>query len=93
MKTKSDKINACEIAAVPVDLKTFGDVVNNAVVVKDVYDKLAKKVNVIDTNKLLTKQILMLRSKILKKKCRVKNLATTAALSVTENKMPIVLVI
>ena len=52
MKTKSDKINACEIAAVPVDLKTFGDVVNNAVVVKDVYDKLAKKVNVIDTNKL-----------------------------------------
>ena len=52
----------------PTDLSTLGDAVKNDVVKQNPYDKLAKKVNAIDTSELVEKQIIMTRSKILKLK-------------------------
>ena len=41
--------------SVPVDFKKLSDVVDKKVVKKDVYDELVKKVNAVDTSKLVNK--------------------------------------
>ena len=52
----------------PTDLSTLSDAVKTDVVKQIAYDKLAKKVNAIDTSELVEKQIITPRSKILKLK-------------------------
>lgn len=55
MKTKVDKLDVDKSAPVPVDLKKLIDTVNNQVVKKAAFDDLVKKVNVINTSWLITK--------------------------------------
>ena len=55
LKTKVDEYNIDKLAPVPVDLSKLSDVVNNDVVKKAVYDKLAAKVNNIDTSDFVLK--------------------------------------
>ena len=45
-----DTLDIDKLAPVPVDLSKLSDVVKNDVVKKTVYDKLAAKVNSIDTS-------------------------------------------
>ena len=55
---KVDKLDVDKLKPVPLDLKNVSGAVEKEVVKKDVYDKLVKKVNAIqttDTNNLLTK--------------------------------------
>ena len=55
LKTKVDKLDIDKLAPVPVDLSKLSDVVKNDVVKKAVYDKLAAKVNNIDTSDFVLK--------------------------------------
>ena len=55
LKTKVDKLDIEKLAPVPVDLSKLSDVVKNDVVKKSVYDKLAAKVNNIDTSDFVLK--------------------------------------
>ena len=55
LKPKVDKINVDKLKAVLVDLNKLSDVVNNEVVKNTVYDKLAAKVNNIDTSGFVLK--------------------------------------
>ena len=55
LKTKVFKLEIEKIAPVSVDLSKFSDVVKNDVVKKVVHDKLAAKVNNIDTNAFVLK--------------------------------------
>ena len=55
LKTEVDKLDIDKLAPVPVDLSKLSDVVKNDVVKKAVYDKLAAKVNNIDTSALILK--------------------------------------
>ena len=55
LKTKVDKLDIGKLAPVPVDLSKLSDVVKNDVVKKTVYDKLAAKVNNIDTSDFVLK--------------------------------------
>ena len=50
IKTEIDKLDIDKLAPVLVDLSKLSDVVKNDVVKKAVYDKLAAKVNNIDTS-------------------------------------------
>ena len=50
LKTEVDKLDSDRLVPVPFDLSKLGDVVKNDVVKKVVYDKLAAKVNNIDTS-------------------------------------------
>ena len=55
---KVDKLDVNKLKPVPLDLKNVSGAVEKEVVKKDVYDKLVKKVNAIqttDTNNLVTK--------------------------------------
>ena len=54
-KTEVDKLDIGKLAPVPVDLSKMNDVVKNDVVNKTVYDKLAAKVNNIDTSDFVLK--------------------------------------
>ena len=54
-----------------LNLKKLSAVVNKKFVKKDVYDKLVKKVDFIDTNKLVKKQIVIRKSVILNVKSLV----------------------
>ena len=54
LKTEVDKLEIDKLAPVPVDLSKLSDVVKN-VVKKTVYDKLAAKVNNIDTSAFVLK--------------------------------------
>ena len=65
-KSKVDKLDTGKLETNPADLSKVSNVVKNDVVKKAEYDELMKKVNAIDTSKLLKKQIIMLRSKTLK---------------------------
>ena len=49
------KLIADKLKLVPADLKKISDVVEKGVVKKDVYDEMIKKVNTIDTSKLVSK--------------------------------------
>ena len=55
LKTEVDKLDIDKLAPVPVDLSNLSDVVKNDVVKKVVYDKLAAKVNNIDTSDFVLK--------------------------------------
>ena len=50
LKTEVDKLDIDRLVPVPFDLSKLGDVVKNDVVKRAVYDKLAAKVNNIDTS-------------------------------------------
>ena len=54
-KAEVDKLDIEKLAPVPVDLSKLSDVVKNDVVKKAVYDKLAAKVNNIDTSDFVLK--------------------------------------
>ena len=55
VKTEVDKLDIDRLTPVPVGLSKLRDVVKNDVVKKAVYDKLAAKVNNIDTNEFVLK--------------------------------------
>ena len=55
VKTEVDKLDIDKLTPVPVSLNKLRDVVKNDVVKKAVYDKLAAKVNNIDTNEFVWK--------------------------------------
>ena len=55
LKADTDKIDIDELKTVPVDLSKLSNVVNYEVVKKTVYDKLAAKVNNIDTSGFVLK--------------------------------------
>ena len=55
LKTEVDKLDIDKLVPVPVDLNKLSDVVKNDVVKKAVYDKLAAKVNNIDTSDFVLK--------------------------------------
>ena len=70
MKSKVDQLNQLgvdKLVAVSVNLKSWFKKFNN-VVKKIVYNEFVKKDNATDTSELLAKQIMMLRSKMLKVK-------------------------
>ena len=73
MKSKVDQLNQLgvdKLVAVSVNLKSWFKKFNN-VVKKIVYNEFVKKDNATDTSELLAKQIMMLRSKMLKVKSLV----------------------
>ena len=55
LKTEVDKLNIGKLTTVPVDLSKLSNVAKNDVVKKAVYDKLAAKVSIIDTNDFVLK--------------------------------------
>ena len=55
LKTEVDKLEIVKLASVPADFSKLSDVVKNDVVKKTVYDKLAAKVNNIDTSDFVLK--------------------------------------
>ena len=55
LKTEVDKLDIDKLVPIPVDLSKLSDVVKNDVVKKAVYDKLAAKVNNIDTSTFVLK--------------------------------------
>ena len=55
LKTEVDKLNIGKLTTVPVDLSKLSNVAKNDVVKKAVYDKLAAKVNNIDTSGVFLK--------------------------------------
>ena len=55
LKTEVHKLDIDKLVPVPVDFSKLSDAVKSDVVKKTVYDKLAAKVNYIDTSKLVLK--------------------------------------
>ena len=55
LKTEVDKLDIDKLGPVPVNLSKLSDVVENDVVKKTAYDKLAAKVNSIDTSTFVLK--------------------------------------
>ena len=55
IKTKVDKLDIDKLVPVPVDLSKLSDVVKNGVIKKGEYNKLANKVNNIDTSGFILK--------------------------------------
>ena len=55
LKTEVDKFDNHKLAPIPVDLSKLSDVVKNDVVKKNVYHKLAAKVNNIDISEFVLK--------------------------------------
>ena len=55
LKTEVDKLDIDQLVPVPVDLSKLSDVVKNDVVKKTMYDKLAAKMNNIDTSDFVLK--------------------------------------
>ena len=55
LKAEKDQLDIDKLVPVPVDLSKLSDVVKNDIVKKTVYDKLAAKVNNIDTSKFVFK--------------------------------------
>ena len=104
LKTEIDKLDIDKLAPDPVDLSKLGDVVKNDVVKKAVYEKLAAKVNNIDTSAFVLKTKYQTDKADLEKKIPdvtefeltelgkkipdVSSLATKTALTAVENKIP-----
>ena len=57
LKTETDTLDIGKLAPVPIDFSKLSDVVKNDVAKKVVYDKLAAKVNNIDTSDFILKTI------------------------------------
>ena len=55
LKTEVDKLDIDKLVPIPVNLSKLSDVVKNDVVKKTVYDKLAAKLNNIDTSDFVLK--------------------------------------
>ena len=55
LKTEVDKLDIDKLVPVPTDLSKVSDVVKNDVVKKDIYNKLASKVDNIDTSGFILK--------------------------------------
>ena len=55
LKTEVDKLDIGKLVPIPVDLSKLSDVAKNDVVKKDVYNKLAAKVDNIDTSDFVLK--------------------------------------
>ena len=55
LKTELDKLDIEKLAPVPIDFSKLSDVVKNDIVKKAVHDKLAAKVNNIDTSDFVFK--------------------------------------
>ena len=55
LTAEKDKLDIDKLVPVPVDLSKLSDVVKNDIVKKTVYDKLAAKVNNIDTSRFVFK--------------------------------------
>ena len=89
LKTEVDKLDIDKLAPVPVDLSKLSDVVKNDVVKKTVYDKLAAKVNNIDTSDFVLKTKYQTDKTELEKKIPdVSNLVKKTKLTELENKIP-----
>ena len=96
LKTEVDKLDIDKLVPVPVDLSKLSDVVKYDVVKKTVYDKLAAKVNSIDTSVFVLKTNYdrdksTYNTKITEiegKTPSISDLATNAALTAVENKIP-----
>ena len=54
-KNNIDELDVDKLVPVPSDLSKLSNIVKNEVVKNTVYDELVKKVNAIDTSKLLKK--------------------------------------
>ena len=89
LKTKVFKLDIEKLAPVSVDLSKFSDVVKNDVVKKVVYDKLAAKVNNIDTNAFVLKTKYQTEETELEKKIPdVSDIVKKAKPTELENKIP-----
>ena len=88
LKTKVDKLDIDKLAPVTVDLSKLSDVVKNDVVKKAVYDKLAAKVNNIDTSEFVLKNKYQTdKTEIEKKIPDVTDFVQKAKLTELENKI------
>ena len=78
LKTEVDKLDINKLVLVPVDLSKLSDIIRNDVVKKAIYDKLAAKVNTIDTSDFVLKTKYQTDEVELENKIPdVSNLATT----------------
>ena len=88
IKTEVDKLDIDKLAPVPVHLSKLSDVVKDYVVKKTVYDKLAAKVNNIDTNDFVLKTKYQTDKTELEKKIpNVTDFVQNAKLTELENKI------
>ena len=89
LKTEVDKLDSDKLVPVPVDLSKLSAVVKNDVVKKDAYDKLAGKVNNIDTGDLVLKTNYQTDKTELENKIPdVSDFVKIAKLTEFENKIP-----
>ena len=89
LKTEVNKLGIGRLAPVPVDLSKLGDVVKNDVFKKIVYDKLAAKVNNVDTSEFVLKTKYQRDKTELEKKFPdVTNFVKKTKLTELENKIP-----
>ena len=89
LETKIAKLDIDKLAPVPIDLSKLSDVVRNDVFKKAVYDKLAAKVNNIDTNDFVLKTKYQTDKTELEKKIPdVSNLVKKAKITKLEDKIP-----
>ena len=89
LKAEVDKLDVDKLAPVPVDLSKLIDVVENDVVKKTVYDKLAAKVINIDTSDFVLKTKYNADTSELEKKISdVSNLVKKTKITELENKSP-----
>ena len=93
LKTKVDKLDIDKLPTVPVDLNKLSNVVKNDVVKKTVYDKVAAKVNNINTSDFVLKtnfntKITGLENKIRNTNGLVKKTDYNTKITEIENKIP-----
>ena len=89
IKTEIDKLDIDKLAPVLVDLSKLSDVVKNDVVKKAVYDKLAAKVNNIDTSAFVLRIKYQTEKTELEKKIPdVTDFVKKTKLTELENKIP-----
>ena len=89
LKTEFDKLDIEKLAPVPIELRKLSDVVKNDVVKKAVYDKLAAKVNNIDTSDFVLKTKYQTdKTKLENKIPDATDLVKKTKLTESENKIP-----
>ena len=89
LKTEVDKLDIEKLVPVPVDLSKLSDVIKNDVVKKTVHDKLAAKLNNIDSSDFVLKTSYQTDKTELKKKIPdVTDFVKKTNLTELENKIP-----
>ena len=89
VKTEVYKLDIDKLAPVPVDFSKLSDAVKNDIVKKTVYDKLAAKVNIIDTSDFVLKTKFQTDKTELEKKIHdVSDFLKKTKLTELENKIP-----